>query len=152
MDAHRLFKSYHQFSAVQYDDLTIWQAARVTSAAPTFFKRGKIGPPKLQEEFLDGGLGSNNPTKVMMREKDVGSWFKAKPGVYFRFNVAEGMQKIKMEDADKLANVKTSTIRYLGEAYVKDKVDAAVSVLSNPVAQVKASNLVHLLPSQLTNE
>lgn len=48
--------------------MSIWQAARTTSAAPTFFKRLKIGPPNAQEEFLDGGLGSNNPTKIMMHE------------------------------------------------------------------------------------
>ena len=48
--------------------MTIWQAARATSAAPTFFKRLKIGMPNAQEEFLDGGVGSNNPTKIMIRE------------------------------------------------------------------------------------
>lgn len=48
--------------------MTIWQAARATSAAPRYFKRLKIGPPNAQEEFLDGGLGSNNPTKLMMHE------------------------------------------------------------------------------------
>lgn len=48
--------------------MTIWQAARATSAAPMYFKRLKIGPPNAQEEFLDGGMGSNNPTKLMMHE------------------------------------------------------------------------------------
>jgi predicted acylesterase/phospholipase RssA len=48
--------------------MTIWQAARATSAAPTFFKRLKIGPNHAQEEFLDGGMGSNNPTKLLMEE------------------------------------------------------------------------------------
>jgi hypothetical protein len=48
--------------------MTIWQAARATTAAPTFFKRLKIGAQYAQEEFLDGGLGSNNPTKLLMEE------------------------------------------------------------------------------------
>lgn len=68
MDTVRLFRSYRTFSAGEYAEMTIWQAARATSAAPTYFKRLMIGPPEAQEEFLDGGLGSNNPTKLMMRE------------------------------------------------------------------------------------
>lgn len=48
--------------------MTIWQAARATSAAPTFFKRLKIGPANAQEEFIDGGIGSNNPTKLLLKE------------------------------------------------------------------------------------
>ena len=48
--------------------MTIWQAARATSAAPRYFKRLKIGPSAAQEEFLDGGVGANNPTKHMIRE------------------------------------------------------------------------------------
>ncbi|KAJ7884296.1 FabD/lysophospholipase-like protein [Mycena olivaceomarginata] len=36
-----------------------------TSAAPTFFKRIKIGRG---QHFIDGGLGSNNPSKVVLDE------------------------------------------------------------------------------------
>lgn len=68
MDTVRLFRSYRNYSAGEYVDMTIWQAARATSAAPTYFKRLKIGPRDAQEEFLDGGVGSNNPTKLMMQE------------------------------------------------------------------------------------
>jgi predicted acylesterase/phospholipase RssA len=68
VDTVRLFRSYRNYSAGEYVDMTIWQAARATSAAPTYFKRLKIGPSNAQEEFLDGGVGSNNPTKLMMRE------------------------------------------------------------------------------------
>jgi predicted acylesterase/phospholipase RssA len=39
-------------------DCTIWQAARATCAAPTYFRRMKIGDC----EYVDGGLGFNNPT------------------------------------------------------------------------------------------
>ena len=68
MDTVRLFRSYPTYSAGEYAEMTIWQAARATSAAPRYFKRLKIGPSNAQEEFLDGGVGSNNPTKLMMRE------------------------------------------------------------------------------------
>ena len=38
-------------------DIKIWEAARATSAAPTYFKPLKVG----DYELLDGGLGANNP-------------------------------------------------------------------------------------------
>ena len=42
----------------------IWEAARATTAAPTFFKRIDIG----QEQFIDGGLRCNNPAKQVLEE------------------------------------------------------------------------------------
>jgi patatin-like phospholipase/acyl hydrolase len=41
-----------------FSDCMIWQAARATCAAPTYFRRMKIG----KWEYVDGGLGFNNPT------------------------------------------------------------------------------------------
>lgn len=41
--------------------IRIWEAARATSAAPTFFKRICIGSKGAEEEFLEGGMGCNNP-------------------------------------------------------------------------------------------
>jgi len=38
-------------------DVKIWQAARATSAAPSYFKPITVGKYTL----LDGGLGANNP-------------------------------------------------------------------------------------------
>jgi patatin-like phospholipase/acyl hydrolase len=68
MDIPRLFRSYRSYTADEYESATIWQAGRATSAAPTFFKRLKIGTGALAEEFVDGGLGSNNPTKILLHE------------------------------------------------------------------------------------
>jgi hypothetical protein len=68
MDIPRLFRSYRSYTAGEYENATIWQAGRATSAAPTFFKRLRIGTGALSEEFLDGGLGSNNPTKILLNE------------------------------------------------------------------------------------
>ncbi|KAF1350209.1 acyl transferase/acyl hydrolase/lysophospholipase [Delphinella strobiligena] len=45
-----LMRSYADSTNI--DGLTIWQAARATSAAPTFFKRLKIG----NREYIDGGI------------------------------------------------------------------------------------------------
>ncbi|KAK6430052.1 hypothetical protein LTR95_013797 [Oleoguttula sp. CCFEE 5521] len=68
LNTPRLFRSYGPLGAGDYQDIKIWQAARATSAAPRFFKRMRIGPKNLQEEFVDGGMGANNPTKLLMAE------------------------------------------------------------------------------------
>jgi hypothetical protein len=52
----------------------IWEAARATSAAPTFFKRIEIGRG---QPFIDGGLGRNNPSRVVLDEAN--SLFRARP-------------------------------------------------------------------------
>jgi hypothetical protein len=46
----------------------IWEAGRATSAAPTFFKRIHIGNPGMQEEFVDAGIGCNNPVQYLIQE------------------------------------------------------------------------------------
>ncbi|KAL8718789.1 MAG: hypothetical protein Q9225_004121 [Loekoesia sp. 1 TL-2023] len=64
----RLFRSY----AVRENagsNCKIWEAARATTAAPTFFKRITImDDGGAQEEFLDGGLLFNNPAQLALSE------------------------------------------------------------------------------------
>jgi hypothetical protein len=62
-----LFRSYscRGFSA---HPCTIWEAARATSAAPTFFKSIKIAKPPPGLEFIDGGLTYNNPAELALEE------------------------------------------------------------------------------------
>ncbi|KAF1988581.1 FabD/lysophospholipase-like protein [Aulographum hederae CBS 113979] len=139
----RLFRSYKVYDVGTYEEeMTIWQATRATTAAPTFFK-----------QFLDGGLGSNNPTKILLEEmvkiygdrdvscivsigagkakimeykapgwfgklipmdlidalknmatdceeteSDMSRRFLKRPGVYFRFNVEQGLEEVGMEE------------------------------------------------------
>lgn len=45
---------------------TIWQVARATSAATTFFKPIKLGRDEI--EFVDAGFGYNNPCEVLIDE------------------------------------------------------------------------------------
>jgi len=40
-----------------FADYKIWEAARATSAAPTYFPRIKLD----EYEYVDGGVGFNNP-------------------------------------------------------------------------------------------
>ena len=49
-------------------DFTIWQAARATSAATSFFDPISIGKGYQAREFVDGALGSNNPVDEVWNE------------------------------------------------------------------------------------
>ncbi|OBT63724.1 hypothetical protein VE03_06168 [Pseudogymnoascus sp. 23342-1-I1] len=63
----RLFRTWSADKSPGYD-CAIWEAARATSAAPIFFKRILIGDAGLQEEFIDAGLGCNNPVRHLVEE------------------------------------------------------------------------------------
>ncbi len=53
----------------QGPDCKKWDAARATTAAPTFFKAIKIaGPGGFSSDYVDAGLGFNNPTKEVRDE------------------------------------------------------------------------------------
>jgi predicted acylesterase/phospholipase RssA len=69
MSFPRLFRTYEVPANPSYD-CTIWEAARATSAAPTFFKRIRIGHENLEEEFIDGGMGCNNPVAQVLDEAE----------------------------------------------------------------------------------
>lgn len=46
----------------------IWQAARATTAAPTFFKPMCITDPPPSIAYIDGGVGHNNPAEIALVE------------------------------------------------------------------------------------
>jgi patatin-like phospholipase/acyl hydrolase len=62
-----LFRSYRAPTNKTFD-CTIWQAARATSAAPTFFKSIVIDEPGAAQPYIDGGIGLNNPTIQVIDE------------------------------------------------------------------------------------
>ncbi|PVH79896.1 FabD/lysophospholipase-like protein [Cadophora sp. DSE1049] len=62
----RLFRSYQ--STMPSYSAKIWEVARATSAAPTFFKPIRIGEKGMEEVFIDGGVGNNNPVKLAIQE------------------------------------------------------------------------------------
>ena len=67
-----LFRTY--LSCETHPGCKIWEAARATSAAPTFFKRIEIGR---EQPFIDGGLGRNNPSRVVLDEAN--TLFRTRP-------------------------------------------------------------------------
>ncbi|KAJ7887710.1 FabD lysophospholipase-like protein, partial [Mycena leptocephala] len=65
-----LFRTYNTTNNPAMD-CTIWQAGRATSAAPRFFKQIRSGPPGIEEAFVDGGMGQNNPIAALLLEAQV---------------------------------------------------------------------------------
>ena len=65
-----LFRTY---STPKYEtfNCTIWEAARATSAAPTFFKRIVIGELGSSQSYVDGGMGCNNPIMQVLEEAEL---------------------------------------------------------------------------------
>ncbi|KAI0415258.1 acyl transferase/acyl hydrolase/lysophospholipase [Xylaria grammica] len=61
-----LLKSYD--NSPNYRSCSIWQVARATSAATTFFKSIRIGRDEV--EFIDAGFGYNNPCELIIREAE----------------------------------------------------------------------------------
>ncbi|KAI9765683.1 MAG: hypothetical protein M1840_007241 [Geoglossum simile] len=205
----RLFRSYDSDSVGQYSDMTIWQAGRATSAAPTFFKRLRIGPENYEEEFIDGGVGTNNPTKELIAEatrvfgqhrriscilsigagktdiiefttsgilasflplklvkalrgmatdaesvaREQEEKYQNTPGVYYRFNVEQGLQDIDLDEWKRLGDVKAHTISYLAEPAVSRKLDDAAVALSKKTASFSGGdNIVVGLGAPIPSE
>ena len=64
----RRFRTYPVRENASYNCL-IWEAARATTAAPTFFKPIAIGDKhRAKEDFLDAGLRHNNPADQVIEE------------------------------------------------------------------------------------
>lgn len=165
---------------------TIWEAARATCAAPTFFKRISIGMKGMEQEYIDAGLGCYNPVFEVVEEADLAfgkgqaldcvlslgsgqkgaielkkpdwiqkilptnglrvlerlsmdseataehmhAWYqKRSPGVYFRLNVEQGMNKIGVGDWTKLGEVTTHTAKYLQGRKTSAEVDNIVDTI-----------------------
>lgn len=63
-----LFRTYEPRQG-RFIDCMIWEAARATSAAPTFFKPIEIDNGHgVRSRYTDGCIGTNNPTDVVLRE------------------------------------------------------------------------------------
>jgi predicted acylesterase/phospholipase RssA len=62
-----IFRSYAGENA-RSSQCRIWQAARATSAAPSFFKDVFIEIPPPGCNYIDGGLGYNNPSELALNE------------------------------------------------------------------------------------
>ena len=65
-----LFRSYSG-KGVSADACAIWEAARATTAAPSFFKSISIrGNNGLYTSYVDGGIDHNNPVEFALKEAE----------------------------------------------------------------------------------
>ncbi|KAJ7099133.1 hypothetical protein C8R44DRAFT_747819 [Mycena epipterygia] len=62
-----LFRSYNTLEEPA-SNCMIWQAARATSATPRLFKPMEIGLAGLKQRYIDGCVGNNNPTSLVVEE------------------------------------------------------------------------------------
>lgn len=177
-----LFKTYD--TSASLDGCTVWQVARATSAATTFFKPIRIGRDEV--EYVDAGFGYNNPCKVLIDEaqtqfpdrkrmlvlsigtglgdvvkigdtrmsiltalkkmattsKKVALQLKREfgdDGVYYRFNVDQGLQDVTLSDWEKSSNISAHTTNYLNEneEAIKQFVNTFIQqVCMEPVSKV----------------
>lgn len=71
-----LLRTYRTASAAV--DCTIWEAARATSAAPTFFPPiAFLSQPGVY--YIDAGIGCNNPTQTLLNEARLYSRLRRTP-------------------------------------------------------------------------
>jgi predicted acylesterase/phospholipase RssA len=91
----KLFRSYGFYR----DECPIWQAARATTAAPTYFPPAWVTVPSPPEWYVDGGVTQNNPSPFALKEgKEL---WKAKRCLLV--SIGTGIQK----RADLVGNKKT---------------------------------------------
>lgn len=74
----------------------IWEAARATSAAPTFFSAIEIGPTGSKIRYVDAGLGYNNPVKQVVAE--AATHFGSDARVTCVVSIGTGQRKISSYD------------------------------------------------------
>ena len=181
-----LFRSYQ--SQETHSGCKIWEAAWATSVMPPFFKHMEIGN---KQPFIDGGLGHNNPSKLLLKEakvvfpshqigcllsigtghaevisirkpgffqqivptdvidalkmvstdceathNDMLLLFANSSNIYFRINVEQGMQGIKLSEWEKMANVEAHTMQYLRREEVGEKLTSVINAIKSPKAQL----------------
>ncbi|KAI9775931.1 MAG: hypothetical protein M1839_000720 [Geoglossum umbratile] len=108
-----LFRTYTTDEAVDTlasSECTIWQAARATSAAATFFDPVEIG----RQRFIDGATGFNNPVEVVLDEA-ISIWPDATLRIHCVVSIGTGVPDLKdfgdnlKEVVDTLKAISTET-------------------------------------------
>ncbi|KAJ7105326.1 acyl transferase/acyl hydrolase/lysophospholipase [Mycena epipterygia] len=62
-----IFRSYNTPDEPA-SECMIWEAARATSATPGLFKPMEIGVQGIKQSYVDGSIGNNNPTSLVLEE------------------------------------------------------------------------------------
>ncbi|KAF8706024.1 Tetratricopeptide repeat, partial [Rhizoctonia solani] len=149
-----IFRSYATPSNPS-PNCAIWQALYATMAYPDLFKSIDIGDSSAPQSFVGGDLGCSNPLMhvlsevsrvyptrkvacidvIAMREmardservaEEMASRFQSIDGIYFRFNVDQGMQDMKDGNWERLGEVIQHTNVYLQNNETHQKMERAV--------------------------
>jgi predicted acylesterase/phospholipase RssA len=190
-----LFRTYRAPKNETFD-CTIWEAARATTATPTFFKQIVIGTLGSSQPYVDGGLGCNNPVAQVLEEamlmfpshylsciisigtgqaqtikippptwlqqmlpfdivtamqgiatdceknsQDMMRRFQNIQNFYFRFNVEQGLQEVRLDQWEKLDEVTAHTGQHMAKVEVDQKLGAAVIALQERLKRVSPGQI-----------
>jgi hypothetical protein len=106
-----LFRSY-RCDGFNADQCTIWQAARATSATPSFFKPMFVNVPTPGGWYVDGGVRFNNPSELALAEGGR-IWMPVKR--FYLVSIGTGRQKnvefMNIQDSDSPAEKVGSTLK-----------------------------------------
>ncbi|KAL2022760.1 hypothetical protein VTK56DRAFT_4576 [Thermocarpiscus australiensis] len=189
----RFVRSYMVDSVYDWQlgsDIKIWEAARATTAASSFFKPQKLGSGPAAQTYIDAAIGVNNPVEYLLKEAvdefgsgrrfgcvvSIGTGTKGVklgraltgfrnliqapvyyyrliktlkitatdgeethrrlqsrllpfPGAYYRFNVPEAADKIKLHHYQKIPQLKSLTAEYLARVDVARQVRQLADLL-----------------------
>lgn len=75
---------------ISSSESTIWEAARATSAAATFFDPIRIG----RQEYVDGATGANNPVEIVFEEA-ASIWPDAISRVQCLVSIGTGLPEVR---------------------------------------------------------
>jgi predicted acylesterase/phospholipase RssA len=115
-----LFRSY-RCQGFDANKCTIWQAARCTSATPSFFKRMFVDVPAPGGWYVDGGVQFNNPSELALDEAGR-IWTPVKR--FCLVSVGTGRQKnvefVDIKDSDSpVVKIETSSKRLVSRILSK---------------------------------
>ena len=95
------------------------QARTISIPKPGWFQR--VLPLKVVEAIRKIATDCEESAQVVARR------FERTPGIYFRFNVEQGLQEIGLEQWERLDEVRAHTGQYIRMADVDSRLDAAVT-------------------------
>jgi len=67
--------------------------------------------------------------------------FANSPNTYFRINVEQGMQDIKLSEWEKMASVEAHTMQYLRREGVSEKLTLLINAIKSPKLQKEESGM-----------
>lgn len=156
-----------------FRECKMWEVARATSAASTFFPSISCGEQEI--EFIDAGFGHNNPSEILLSEAEdlftdqncdcilsIGTGLndviciednrlsilsalkkmatsseavhrrlakRLPEDVYFRYDVARGLNDITLSDWKKSSGISAHTTNYLAEIHVERSIKRCARIL-----------------------